>query len=80
VVRLDKLAGSATYSLLFSVNSPESLSADARLAVSVVDDNRVLAQKTLHAAMPTCMYPFARPALAGVKLRVVAKGAAHRSC
>src|SRR5258708_1226834 len=49
VIRLDKLSGGESYSLLFSASSPEGLGADARLAVSVVEDGRVLLQKTLHA-------------------------------
>jgi len=78
VVRLDKLAGGQSYSLLFSV-SPEALNADARLAVSVVEDGRVLLQKTLHAG-DADLYVSFRTARAGRReLRIAANGAADRS-
>jgi hypothetical protein len=64
VVRLDKLAGAQSYSLLFSVSSKDSLSAEAGLTVSVVESSRVLLQKTLHAGDTDLYVSFrtARPA------------------
>src|SRR5450432_3784069 len=43
VIRLDKLRNGQTYSLLFSVNSPEILGPDARLQVELLEGDRVAA-------------------------------------
>ena len=69
--RLDKLAPSASYSLLFSLDSPD-LGPAARIALSVVEGDRVLLSKTLHAG-DADLYAFFRPTR-GAQLRVVAEG------
>ena len=78
VIRLDKLRGSENYSLLFSVSSAKELDAGVRLAVSVVEDNRVLLQKTLHAGDADLYGSFQTARTGHRELRVVAKGAAGR--
>ena len=75
VTRLEKLAPANSYSLLFSVNSPGDLGPDARVAVSVVEGERVLISKTLHAG-DADLYGFFRPAHAA-ELRVVTEGGAR---
>jgi hypothetical protein len=77
VVRLDKLSGGQSYSLLFSL-SPEAFNADARLAVSVVENTRVLLQKTLHAG-DADLYVSFRTALTGRRELRIAAGAVGRS-
>jgi hypothetical protein len=74
--KLDKLAPSAGYSLLFSLDSPD-LGAEARIAVSVVEGDRVLLAKTLHAG-DADLYGFFRPSRAA-QLRVVAEGIEAKS-
>ena len=56
---LDKLTGGENYSLLFSVD-PALVSGLARIAISVVDGDRVLLAKTLHAG-DADLYGFFRP-------------------
>src|SRR5689334_16439999 len=59
--KLGKLAPANSYSLLFSVNSPGDLGPQARVTVSVVEGERVLISKTLHAG-DADLYGFFRPA------------------
>jgi HEAT repeats/Squalene-hopene cyclase C-terminal domain len=73
VTKLEKLAPATSYSLLFSVNSPGDLGPAARVSVSVVEGDRVLLSKTLHAG-DADLYGFFRPTRAA-ELRVVAEGA-----
>ena len=76
VVRLDKLAAGESYSLLFSVNSPEGLGADARLSVSLVEDSRVILEKTLQAGDADLYGSFRTGRTGRRELRITAKSAA----
>jgi HEAT repeats/Squalene-hopene cyclase C-terminal domain len=58
-ISLDKVSGGENYSLLFSVD-PSALGATARVKVSLVDGDRVLLSKTLHAG-DADLYGFFRP-------------------
>jgi hypothetical protein len=78
VVRLDKLTGGQSYSLLFSL-SPEAFSGDARLAVSVVENGLVLLQKTLHAGDADLYVSFRTARTGRRELRFAGTGAAGRS-
>ena len=74
VVRLDKLKPGETYSLLFSVDSPEVLGPDARLQVALVDGGRVVSQKTLHAGDPDLYVLFRTAGSGRSELRIAAQG------
>jgi hypothetical protein len=71
VVPLDKVTGGENYSLLFSVD-PSHLGPMARVTVSVVDGDRVLLSKTLHAG-DADLYGFFRPVRVP-ELRIAAEG------
>jgi len=73
VMKLEKLAPTTSYSLLFSVDSPAALGPDARVAVSIVEGGSVLLGKTLHAG-DADLYGFFRTTR-GAELRVTAEGA-----
>ena len=73
-VQLPRLAGGYSYSLLFSVASPASFTPDARLEVTLVDGQRVLAAKTLHAGDPDLYAPFHLAQAATPELRLSATG------
>src|SRR5215471_13362196 len=71
VLPLSKITGGENYSLLFSVD-PAILSTTSRVAVSVVDGDRVLLSKTLHAG-DADLYGFFRPVRVP-ELRIAAEG------
>src|SRR5690349_15366019 len=48
-IPLPRLTPGHGYSLLFSITSPSTLTAESRLDVTVTDGNHILASKTLHA-------------------------------
>ena len=75
VLPLAKLAGGENYSFLFSLD-PALLGPSARVAVSVVDGDRVLLSKTLHAG-DADLYGTFRPVRVP-ELRIAADGAAHQ--
>jgi hypothetical protein len=70
-VSLDKVTGGENYSLLFSVD-PAALGAKARVSVQVVDGDRVLLAKTLHAG-DADLYGFFRPVRVP-EMRIEAEG------
>ena len=71
---LTKLSGGGAHSVLFSVTSPQGLGAEARVAVSIVEGERVLLAKTLHAG-DLDLYGLIRLASTAT-LRVVVEGGA----
>lgn len=78
VIRLDKLKGGETYSFLFSVSSLADLGADARLDVSLVENNRVLLEKTLHAGDADLFGSFRTARSGSRELKIAARNAAGR--
>jgi hypothetical protein len=70
-IALDKVSGGENYSFLFSLD-PAVLGAAARVNVSVMDGDRVLLAKTLHAG-DADLYGFFRPVRVP-ELRIAAEG------
>jgi HEAT repeat protein len=70
-IPLDKVSGGDNYSLLFSMD-PAALGAAARVKVSLVDGDRILLVKTLHAG-DADLYGFFRPVRVP-ELRIAAEG------
>src|SRR5215467_12171316 len=70
-ISLEKVTGGENYSLLFSLDLA-ALGAAARVKVSVVDGDRVLLEKTLHAG-DADLYGFFRPVRVP-ELRIAAEG------
>src|ERR1043166_6872902 len=77
-IALPRMSSGCNYTLLFSVVSPSSMSADSRLEVTLSDGTRTLAAKTLHAGDPDLYAPFHMARSAAPELRLVAKGVAGR--
>ena len=77
IIHLSKLTGGQQYSLLFSV-APESLGADARVAISVAEDGRVLLEKTLHAGDADLYGAFRTGSGSRRELRIAAREASGR--
>ena len=71
---LTKLSGGGAHSVLFSVTSPQGWGAEARVAVSSGEGERVLLAKTLHAG-DLDLYGLIRLASTAT-LRVVVEGGA----
>ena len=71
---LPKIAGGENYSLLFSLD-PALLAPASRVTVAVVDGDRVLLSKTLHAG-DADLYGFFRPVRVP-ELRIAAEGVVH---
>ena len=72
VMKLGKLTAGTGYTILFSVDSPAALGLNARVAVSIVEGERVLLAKTLHAG-DADLYGSIRPHAAAA-LRIAAEG------
>jgi len=74
-IRLDKLTAGHSYSLLFSM-SPADLGPSARVAVSVVEGDRTLLSKILHAG-DADLYGFFQPSKTA-ELKIAAESATGR--
>ncbi len=77
-VALPHLAAGHGYTLLFSVASPASLTADSRLEVTLADGTRILASKTLHAGDPDFYVPFHLTQTGAPELRLAASAVTGR--
>jgi HEAT repeat protein len=75
-IALDKVSGGENYSVLFSLD-PGALNASARVKVSLVDGDRVLLSKTLHAG-DADLYGFFRPVRVP-QLEIAAEGVPARA-
>jgi hypothetical protein len=75
-VPLEKVTGGENYSFLFSLD-PAALGAAARVKVSVLDGDRVLLEKTLHAG-DADLYGFFRPVRVP-ELRIGAEGVSGKT-
>jgi hypothetical protein len=77
-VQLPAMSPGRTYTLLFSVTTPASFTADSRLEVSVIEGGRTLATKTLHAGDPDFFTNFHVSKSASPELRMSATGLTGR--